>query len=296
MKKIKTLLAAVAIALCGTAAAAQDIKLYAFSSGALNLPKTLLQNSIGGSTDPIQVPVGFFLIKHPKGTVLFDTGNNDKLIKDPTYWIPAQRAMVMTPSPTMTPDVAIDVQLAKVGVKVEDVKYVVASHMHLDHAGNIALFKNSTLLLQLDELRNAFWPEPNTAGPYVMTDFLALRNGPGTSNAAAYNIMELRGDFDIFGDGTVVIKKWTGHTPGSQMVVVKLQKTGTVVLTGDNVYLRENVAKDIPPNIVLAYDPAGIMRAYDFIRRLMASEKADFFTAHDADAFKAMKKAPDFYD
>jgi hypothetical protein len=52
----------------------------------------------------------------------------------------------------------------------------------------------------------------------------------------------------------------------------------------------------IPPNLVLAYDPAGIMKSYDFIRYMMASEDADFFTAHDPDAFKAMKKAPEFYD
>ncbi len=289
---LKGLLATAALLFAGTAAA-QDIKLYAFSSGALTLPKGAIQNFAQGE---VTVPVGFFLIKHPRGNVLFDTGNNDKLIKDPTYWIPADRAMIMTPSPTMTPEVGIEAQLAKVDVRLDDVKYVVASHLHLDHGGNIALFKNSTILLQLDEIRNAFWPEPGTAAPYYHSDFAALRNPPGQRNAAAYNIMELRGDHDIFGDGTVVVKRWPGHTPGSQMAVVKLKKTGTVILTGDNVYYRENVTKDIPPNIVLAYDPSGILRAYDWIRKMMASEKADFFTAHDPDAFKAMKKAPAYYD
>ena len=65
---------------------------------------------------------------------------------------------------------------------------------------------------------------------------------------------------------------------------------------GDNVYFRENVEKSIPPNLVLAYDPAGIMRAYEWIRFMMASEGADYFTSHDPDAFKAMKKAPEFYE
>ena len=76
------------------------------------------------------------------------------------------------------------------------------------------------------------------------------------------------------------------------MMIVRLPKTGTIILTGDNVYFRENVEKHIPPNLVLAYDPAGIMKAYDWIRYMMATEGADFFTAHDPDAFKAMKKAP----
>lgn len=294
LKSKLRLLLATAGCLAAGVASAQDIRLYAFSSGALTLPRALLQN--WGPAGDFQVPVGFFLIKHPKGYVLFDTGNNDKLIKDPNYWIPAQRAMVTTGAPTMTPDVAIDVQLGKVGVKLDDVRYVIASHMHLDHGGNLALFKKSTLLIQKDEIRNAFWPEPGTAGPYVPGDFLPLRNGPGTNSAAAYDIMELTGDHDVFGDGTIVVKRWVGHTPGSQMAVVKLKNTGTVVLTGDNVYLKENVTKDIPPNLNLAYDPSGIFRAYDFIRKLMASEKADYFTAHDPDAFKAMKKAPSYYD
>jgi hypothetical protein len=47
---------------------------------------------------------------------------------------------------------------------------------------------------------------------------------------------------------------------------------------------------------VLAYNPSGILAAYEWIRHVMATEKADFFTAHDPDAFKAMKKAPEFYD
>ena len=294
--KFKALFAAAAVAFAGTASADDTIKLYAFSSGALTIGKGILQN-LAPVDPPIQVPVGYYLIKHPKGNVLFDTGNNDKLIKDPNYWIPAQRAMIMNPNPTMVPEIAIDYQLEKkAGVKLDDIKYVVTSHLHLDHGGNIALFKKSTLLIQLDELRNAFWPEPNTSGPYVPSDFMPLRNGPGTTNAAAYDINELQGDYDIFGDGTIVVKKWPGHTPGSQMMVVKLKNTGTAILTGDNVYFKENVTKNIPPNIVLASDPAGIMRAYDFIRHTLASQKGDFFTAHDSDTFKVMKKAPEYYD
>jgi len=62
------------------------------------------------------------------------------------------------------------------------------------------------------------------------------------------------------------------------------------------VYFRENVEKSLPPNIVLAYYPTGFYTAYEWIRRMMATQKADFFTAHDPDAFKAMKKPPEFYD
>src|SRR4051812_23635276 len=71
--------------LFGTAAKAQDIKLYAFSSGALTIAKGALVN-LAPMEPMIQIPVGFYVIRHPKGTVLFDTGNNDRIITDPGYW------------------------------------------------------------------------------------------------------------------------------------------------------------------------------------------------------------------
>ena len=61
----------------------KEMKLYVFSSGALNLDKSLIQN---GASGKVQIPVGFFLIRHPKGDVLFDCGNNDKIITNPDYW------------------------------------------------------------------------------------------------------------------------------------------------------------------------------------------------------------------
>jgi glyoxylase-like metal-dependent hydrolase (beta-lactamase superfamily II) len=109
-------------------------------------------------------------------------------------------------------------------------------------------------------------------------------------------MFQLEGDFDIFGDGSAVVKRWVGHTPGSQMLIVRLPKTGTVILTSDNVYFRDNVTKNLLPDVSLAYSPTGILNAYQWIREMQAREKAEFFTAHDPDAFKAMKKAPEFYE
>jgi glyoxylase-like metal-dependent hydrolase (beta-lactamase superfamily II) len=266
------------------AAQAQDIRLYAFSSGALTIGRGILQN-LAPVDPPIQIPVGFFVVRHPRGNVLFDTGNNDKLIADPNYWAPELRAL----KPAMTPEVAIDVQLKKIGLTPDDIRYVVVSHLHLDHGGNVAKFPKSTLVVQRDELTNAFWPKAGTDGPYVLGDFVGLRDGK-------QRMIQLDGDLDLFGDGTVVVKRWVAHTPGSQMMTVRLKNTGLAILTGDNVYFRENVEKNLPPNIVLAYYPTGFYTAYEWIRQQMASQKADFFTAHDPDAFKAMKKAPAYYD
>ena len=268
----------------------QDIRLYGFSSGALTVGKGALVN-FAPMDPPITVPVGFYVVKHPKGNVLFDTGNNDKLITDPNWWGKANAAM----KPAMTPDVAIDVQLKKIGLTPDDIAYVVPSHLHLDHGGNVGKFPNSTIVVQRSELMNALWPAPGTGNSYVVGDVLPLRSGESTY-ANAQKMVLLEGDLDLYGDGSIVIKRWVAHTPGSQMMVVKLKNRGTTILTGDNVYFRENVEKNVPPNLVLAYNPQGFFTAFEWIRMMMATEKADFFTAHDPDAFKAMKKAPEYYD
>src|SRR5262245_2307313 len=80
-----------ATAVVAPAQSPQGMKLYVFSSGALTIGKNILQNL--GPTDNIQVPVGFFVIMHPKGNVLFDTGNNDKILTDPSYWGPFFKAL-----------------------------------------------------------------------------------------------------------------------------------------------------------------------------------------------------------
>jgi glyoxylase-like metal-dependent hydrolase (beta-lactamase superfamily II) len=293
----RLLIAVTALALGSLTAIAQadsprGMRLYLFSSGALTIGKGVLQN-FGPMEPPIKIPVGFFVIKHPKGNVLFDTGNNDKIIDNFDYWPKGMQGL----DPVRTPDIAIDAQLRKIGLRPDDIKYVVVSHMHLDHGGNVAKFPNSTLIIQRDEINYAMWPDEPFTGPFIREDAWVLRAPSGSGKPNAMNMIILdKEDYDIFGDGSVVVKYSIGHTKGHQMMIVRLPKKGTTILTGDNVYFRENVDKHIPPNLVLAYDPAGIMRAYDFIRQMMATEGADYFTAHDPDAYKAARHAPEYYE
>ncbi len=273
-----------------TSAFAQDTRLYAFSSGALTIGKGVLQN-FAAVDPPIVIPVGFYVIKHPKGNILFDTGNNDRIITDPGYWGAAFNSL----KPVNTPDVAIDVQLKKIGLTPDDIAYVIPSHLHLDHGGNVGKFPEATIVVQKSEIQNAFWPEPGTGGPYFIGDVLPLR-APNSNYPNAQKIIQLDGDLDLFGDGSLVVKRFVAHTPGSQVATVKLKNAGLVVLTGDNLYFKENYEKNIPPNIVLAYDPAGFYKFYEWLRLTLAANKGEYFTAHDPDAYKALKKAPAYYD
>ena len=273
-----------------SAASPEGMKLYVFSSGPLTIAKAALQT---GATGKITVPVAFFLIKHPKGNILFDTGNNDKIITDPTYWGPLA---AMLSDASRAPDVAIDAQLAKIDMKPSDINYVVLGHMHLDHAGNVGKFPDATIVYQRDEIVNAFWPKPGFAGPYITGDFAMLRNAVGQNSPSRQKVIELEGDLDLFGDGSVTIHRQVGHTPGSQMALVRLPKTGPVILTSDNCYLMENLQKDILPSVALAFDPPGILSAYQWIKRLMAVENADVIFAHDPDTFNKHKHSPEFYE
>lgn len=267
------------------------MKLYVLNSGPLKLGKGYLQN-FAPMEPKIEIPVGMFVIKHPKGNVLFDTGSNDKLITDLSHW--GKLADVF--EPLMTPEISIEAQLGKIGLKPADIRYVVASHLHLDHGGNIGKFPNSTIVIQNDELHFALFPDEPFAGGYIPADLAPLRAGLGSSKPNAINMLRLDGDMDLFGDGSVYVKRSVGHTKGTQMLLVRLPKTGPIILTSDAAYFRINVEKSLPPNLALAYDPAGIMRGYDWIRFMMASEGADFFTSHDPDAWKTLKHAPEFYE
>jgi len=267
------------------------MQLYLFSSGTMMLGKGFLQN-LAPMEPKIEIPIGFFVIKHPKGNVLFDTGNNDKVISDAGYW--GRLAEIFQPK--MTQEHAMDAQLAKIGLTTKDIKYVVVSHMHLDHGGNVGRFPNSTIVIQEDELSFAMFPDEPFAAAYIPDDVAVLRSGVGTSKPNAMDMLRIKGDLDLFGDGSVVIHRSRGHTKGTQMLVVRLPKTGTVVLTSDAAYFRDNVEKNLIPNVVLAYDPVGIVKGYDWIRRMIATENASYFTSHDPDAWKALKKAPEFYE
>jgi glyoxylase-like metal-dependent hydrolase (beta-lactamase superfamily II) len=299
--KIKGLFLGLATAACaglGVSAVANaespaGMKLYAFSSGFLNIDKSALQ---AGATGKIDIPVGFFLIHHPKGNVLWETGNNDKVLTDPSYWGPLAAMLDNPANNSKSPDLAIDLQLQKAGYKTSDINFVALGHMHLDHAGNVSKFPNATFIVQRDEIVNAFWPKPGMACCYITSDFAWWRADIGAGMPNKAKILELNGDLDLFGDNSMVIHRQPGHTPGSQEMVVRLPKTGTVVLTSDNLYLMDNLEKDIPPSVGLSYDPPGILQGYQWLKYLRAVEGAQIFTAHDPDGYKTRKHSPEYYE
>jgi glyoxylase-like metal-dependent hydrolase (beta-lactamase superfamily II) len=222
----------------------------------------------------VTIPVSMWIIDHPKGLVVFDTGNNVEITKDcVAYWNEGTCNFL---KPNQTRADTIDMQLKKQGYSADQVKVVVTSHSHLDHAGNLKMFPNAIHVFQKAELYQGWWPEQfqgRTAPPFVKADLEGTRG---------YNFLELNGDYDLFGDGSIQILSTPGHTIGHQSMKITMKSGQVYLVSQDAVWMQEN----------LDGHPAGLnfsVQAYTnsvnrlkFMRDL---EQIPLFMAHDQDQY-----------
>ena len=143
------------------------MKLYFFEAGILKSQKQYFTLGLGVG-EPFDVPVPFLLIDHPKGKVLFDTGNAFEIIHDKEeHW----GGILGAYDPVMTEEQWCVNAIKKIGVAPEDIKYVIISHLHLDHAGCVGHFPNAKYVVQRDELHFAYVPDPYMKLAYIRKDF-----------------------------------------------------------------------------------------------------------------------------
>lgn len=252
------------------------VKLRVFQVGTIVVPDKGILLAGKGGTGPYPIPVNAYLIEHPKGLAIVDTGLN------PATWHP-DRAKEVQWKPE---EQRVDKQLAKIGYKPEDIKYVVMTHMHLDHAGWMRLFPKSVFVVRNEELRSAWWPEPWIAWTWMMGDYEDTRKfnyiQPGPDE-----------DFDLFSDGSVICFDTKGHTRGHQSVLINLPKTGKVVITGDAGDSYEQIDEGIMPGIV--WSPEYALKAIKRFQH-MRRNGVTLFPSHDPDFQKTVKLSPAFYD
>ena len=234
MKKlgIAPAILAAALVFSASTASAKDMKVYWATSGTFGPFDIQSVIPTYPESRPIMWAIPMWIIDHPKGLILYDTGNNVAVSDGncKSHWA-AGLCDFLKPSQTRS-DV-IDRQLQKLGYSVSDVKIVITSHSHLDHIGNIEMFPDAIHVIQKKELYQAWWPEKfQRFGVHVLADY---------DDARDFNYMQLDGDYDLFGDGSVVILSTPGHTLGHQSVVLRLPETGTVVLTQDAIWMEENL-------------------------------------------------------
>jgi N-acyl homoserine lactone hydrolase len=256
---------------------APAVKLYILDLGSLKSanPQPLLDRGVT-VTD---MSVVAYLVVHPRGTLLWDSGTiPDDQIK-PGGTTVARATVLKT----------LSGQLMEIGYKPADVTYLALSHYHYDHSANANQFAGSTWLVQRPE-RAAMFPDTPPANPIdpdVTAKFSALK----TSKTVI-----LDGDRDVFGDGTVVIVSTPGHTPGHQSLFVKLAKFGPVVLSGDLYhYPAERTLKDFLPFGGRGND-AQEAASKAKVETLLKEKGAVLWIQHDIVADAKLKKSPGYYD
>ena len=263
-----------------TAQAADGVKVFWTTSGKFGpFPITGLIPTVPKEKQrDITIPVSMWVIDHPKGVVVFDTGNNvaisDSADNCKKYWAPGNCDFL---KPSQTRADVIDAQLKTLGYDVAKVKVVVSSHSHLDHIGNIEQFPNAIHVIQKKELYQAWFPEKfqgrTTPGTFVMADI---------DNAREFNYVELEGDYDLFGDGSVMILSTPGHTLGHQSMKVKTGSGQTIIMSQDAIWMQENV-DGYPAG--LNYSVLDYTKSLNRLKNMRDLEGATLFYAHDQDQF-----------
>jgi N-acyl homoserine lactone hydrolase len=200
----------------------------------------------------VQFVFSCYLVKHGDQYLLWDTGHS------------------MT-APNVAPKVSVVDQLAKLGVKPEQIQFVGISHYHADHTGQVASFPQSMLLIGAGDWNAITAPKP-AAGV----------NAPPFANwiSGGGKVEPLPADKDVFGDGSVLILNTPGHTPGHHSLLVKLKEKGNVLITGDLVHFHENYDTNGVPWFNASR--ADTMASIDRFKKLATNFKATVIIQHDA--------------
>jgi len=260
-----------------------SLRMSAMNVGPLHCDTKLLVAFAPGHGD---APTTAAVFEHPQhGVVLWDTGINETMA-DPEraddYWGAQVRAAFG--ADRFTRDDAVDRQLDKLGIKPKDVRYVIYSHLHLDHAGGMSFFPDAVHVIQRDEIRYALWPDPWTRPVYCQKDFKDIRN---------LNIYEVEGDLDLFDDGSLRLVKTPGHTPGQQVLIADLPNRGRICMAADTGHQRAGFENMVP----MPWDWSTSAMSMTRMRmKQLERSGVPLFFCHDADDFAKLPSGGTFWD
>ena len=257
-------------------ALSQPVRLYVFDNGVIKSMDPALFQLKKEEIATSDMVVASYLIVHSKGTLMWDTGAipDDALNADGT---PVTQRF-------FTASKTLKAQLAAAGFKPGDITYLGLSHYHGDHTANANAFAGATWLVQQPERDAMFAEKPPNITQFAQ--YAALKNS---------KTKILKGeDYDVFGDGTVVIKAAYGHTPGHQVLFVKLAKTGPVLLAGDLYHYQEERGTSKVPTFEFNKEQSLASRAV--IEAFLKQTHAQLWIEHDLANFNQQKKSPAFYE
>jgi N-acyl homoserine lactone hydrolase len=254
----------------------KSVRLYIFDCGTIHTTSVdaySLKKEEVGSTE---MAIPCILVVHPKGALMWDNGDiPDRAF--PPGGGPASAGVVTQDKPLLP-------QLAAVGYTPAGIKYLAMSHYHGDHVANANAFAGSTWLVRKVERDRMF-----SAVPIPRSDpanYAMLKNSK--------TVIIDKDEYDVFGDGTVIIKSAPGHTPGHQVLFLKLAKTGPVVLSGDLYHYPEERTLNRLPVAEFNKDQTAASRAE--LEVFLEKTGAQLWIQHDFLGNAKLKKAPEFYE
>ena len=250
------------------------LRIHAFHCGGDRASRAVYDPLDPGFAEIVYGPYFFYLIEHPRGPVVFDTGLHPKWVGSGAD-ADGGLAIVMEEGDDARS------KLATIGVDPADVEHVVMSHLHLDHAGGLQFFPNASVYAQQSEIRFAYWPSCYQHELYDRDDF-----------DHGLQWVEQTGERDIYGDGTIVAIPTPGHTPGHQSLVVRLD-SGVVVLAADAHYLESKMRERKVPGIV--WSPDAMVESWYLLEEIERREGAKLLFTHDLDGLETKRIAPNAY-
>jgi glyoxylase-like metal-dependent hydrolase (beta-lactamase superfamily II) len=278
---LRALCASLAVIASVPAAAANSavpsLRLYVFNCGTIDVKDISVFSPGVDKGKKKTLTDSCYLVVHPKGTLAWDTGLPDELatLKDGKKLSDNFHGSLKK---------SLAQQYKEIGYAPSEVTYLGLSHMHFDHTGNVGLFPKSTLLMQAEEYEAAFG-----------ADHAKFGNDPKNYPSLSSNpVTKLAGDHDVFGDGSVVIRRAVGHTPGHQSLFVKLPKTGNILLSGDLAHFTKNWKHRRVPSF--NFDKDLSIKTMEEQAKFMKANKATLWIQHDLEQNAKIRHAPKFYE
>jgi N-acyl homoserine lactone hydrolase len=249
-----------------------SLAVYAFTCGHLTGDFGRLME---GGEGRIRLPIPAYLIEHPKGTALFDTGMHPDCQRDPAARVGERVAGLFEFDYHQGEDIAA--RLTALGRDPAKIDLIVNSHFHFDHVGGNALIPNATMVVQRREWDASMDPDAARRSGFDLRDF-----------DLGHKLRLVDGEHDVFGDGSVVCLPTHGHTPGHQSLKLRLAG-GDVVLAADSCYFCRTLRERRLPRF--AHDHEAMHASLDRLAALEANGARIFF-GHDPEFWRSVPQAP----
>lgn len=274
----------------------QGIKLYVHDNGRMRMDKNLMiagsnQATLDNPNAPnemFEFPIYTVFIDHPEAKILFDTACNPNSMGENGRWInQTQKAFPYTADESCY----LPNRLEQINVDPSEVDYVVASHLHLDHAGCLEYFTNATVIVHDDELNGTMqtYARNQKAGAYIWADIDAW-----IKNDLTWKTIKPYEDNLEIVKGVKVLNFGSGHAWGMIGLEVETQELGTLILASDAIYTAESMGDILKPPGIL-YDSIGWARSVEKIKKLAKEKNAQIWFGHDGNQFEGFRKSTDGY-